>query len=126
MFGEPLRDTKLIVQNGGAVYKWAVQTVPQGMRALLEKAGLDSGAIDWFVPHSANLRMVESICEKSGVPIDKTLYSMVRYGNTSAASIPLALSDAAADGRLRPGQTLLLYGFGGGLTHAGLLVRWTI
>lgn len=126
MFGEPLRDSKLLVQNGPAVYKWAVQTVPQGMKALLQKAGLAMEAIDWFVPHSANLRMIESICEKSRFPFEKTLYSMVRYGNTSAASIPLSLSDAAANGRLKPGHHVLMYGFGGGLTHAGVVVRWGI
>ncbi|GAA3408489.1 ketoacyl-ACP synthase III [Paenibacillus hodogayensis] len=124
--GTPLRNTKLLVQNGPMVYKWAVQTVPQGMRSLLDKAGIPMEAVDWFVPHSANLRMIESICEKSGFPISKTLYSMVMYGNTSAATVPLALSDAAAAGRLSAGQTLLLYGFGGGLTQAGLLLRWTV
>jgi 3-oxoacyl-[acyl-carrier-protein] synthase-3 len=125
MDGKPLRDTKKLVQNGREVYKWAVQTVPQGMAALLDKAGLPMEAVDWFVPHSANLRMIESICEKSGMPPNKTLVSLIRYGNTSAASIPLALAEAVADGRVAPGQLLLLYGFGGGLTHAGLLVRWT-
>ena len=125
MNGVPLRDTKKLVQNGREVYKWAVTTVPKGMAAVLEKAGLPIVAVDWFVPHSANLRMIESICEKSGMPIRKTLVSMIRYGNTSAASIPLALAEAAADGRVKPGHLLLLYGFGGGLTHAGLLVRWT-
>ncbi|PYI52160.1 ketoacyl-ACP synthase III [Paenibacillus flagellatus] len=124
--GKPLQDTKMAVQNGREVYKWAVQTVPQGMRALAAETGVPLESVDWFVPHSANLRMVESICEKSGYPVDKTLVSMVRYGNTSAASIPLALSDAASEGKLKPGQTVLLYGFGGGLTHAGLLVRWPL
>lgn len=126
MDGEPLNDSRLIVQNGPLVYKWAVQTVPAGVRALLDKAGLSVEAVDWFVPHSANLRMIESICEKSGFPANKLLYSVVRYGNTSAASIPLALWDASAEGRLSHGDTLLLYGFGSGLVHAGLLVRWDL
>lgn len=124
--GQPLRDSKKLVQNGGIVYKWAVQTVPQGMNALLNHAGLSMSDVDWFIPHSANMRMIESICEKSGFPADRTLVSMVRYGNTSAASIPLALSDAAAAGRLNRGDTMLLFGFGGGLTYAGLLIRWTV
>lgn len=126
MNGVELTDTGKMVQNGREVYKWATQTVPKGMRALLGNAGIAMEAVDWFVPHSANLRMIESICEKSGFPIEKTLVSMVHYGNTSAASIPLALSDAAREGRLSAGDTLLLYGFGGGLTHAGVLVRWSI
>jgi 3-oxoacyl-[acyl-carrier-protein] synthase-3 len=126
MNGKTLNDSKLLVQNGRELYKWAVQTVPQGMLALLDKAGFPMESVDWFIPHSANLRMVESICEKSGFPIAQTLTSMVRYGNTSAASIPLALSDAASSGRIKTGDTLLLYGFGGGLTQAGLLLRWAL
>ncbi|TMV52978.1 ketoacyl-ACP synthase III [Paenibacillus mesophilus] len=126
MNGKPLNDSGLLVQNGREVYKWAVQTVPQGMTALLDKAGRSMDSVDWFIPHSANLRMVESICEKSGFPITQTLTSMVRYGNTSAASIPLAISDASSSGQIKTGDTLLLYGFGGGLTQAGLFLRWTL
>jgi len=126
MNGVPLHDSQKVVQNGREVYKWAVQTVPQGMKALLDKAGMSVEEVDWFVPHSANLRMIESICEKSGMPIDKTLVSVVRYGNTSAASIPLALSDAVKEGRIRRGDTVMLYGFGGGLVHAGLIIRWSL
>jgi 3-oxoacyl-[acyl-carrier-protein] synthase-3 len=126
MKGKPLHDSKLLVQNGREVYKWAVQTVPHGMNALLQKSGRAMESVDWFIPHSANLRMIESICEKSGYPIERTLTSMVLYGNTSAASIPLSMAEAAASGRIKAGDTLMLYGFGGGLTHAGLLVRWTV
>lgn len=126
MNGKPLHDSGLLVQNGREVYKWAVQTVPHGMHALLEKAGRSMDSVDWFIPHSANLRMIESICEKSGYPIDRTLTSMVLYGNTSAASIPLSMAEAASSGKIKAGDTLMLYGFGGGLTHAGLLVRWTL
>jgi 3-oxoacyl-[acyl-carrier-protein] synthase III len=113
-----------IVQNGREVYKWAVTTVPAGMAKVVEQAGLTLGDVDWFIPHSANLRMIESICEKSGFPLEKTLYSMEYYGNTSAATIPLALSLGIRDGKVKPVDTLLLYGFGGGLVHAGLLVKW--
>jgi 3-oxoacyl-[acyl-carrier-protein] synthase-3 len=69
-----------IVQNGREVYKWAVTTVPEGMNKAAENSGLDFADIDWFVPHSANLRMIESICEKSGFPIEKTLYSLEYFG----------------------------------------------
>lgn len=113
-----------IVQNGREVYKWAVTMVPKGMAEVVERAGLTLRDVDWFIPHSANLRMIESICEKSGFPLEKTLYSMEYYGNTSAATIPLALSMGIRDGKVKPGDTLLLYGFGGGLVHAGLLVKW--
>ncbi|MFC4596945.1 ketoacyl-ACP synthase III [Cohnella hongkongensis] len=115
-----------IVQNGREVYKWALSTVPDGVRALVGQAGLALEALDWFVPHSANLRMIEAICERLGLPSDKALQSVVKYGNTSAATIPLALDAAYKEGRLRPEQLVALYGFGSGLTQSGLLLRWTI
>lgn len=118
-------DTKnKIVQNGREVYRWAVSTVPNGIQSLLNKTPYTINDIDWFVPHSANLRMIESICERTGISIDKTLYSLEYYGNTSSATIPLALDMAVKDQRIKRGDTILLYGFGGGLTHAGLLIKW--
>ncbi|CAN7324873.1 ketoacyl-ACP synthase III [Paenibacillus sp. LjRoot153] len=122
--GDPLLGEGKLVQNGREVYRFAVSTVPQGIEMLLQKSGLPLTAIDWFIPHSANLRMIDSICEKSGIPIEKALYSLEYFGNTSAASIPLALDLGIRDGKVQTGDTLLLYGFGGGLTHAGLIVRW--
>jgi 3-oxoacyl-[acyl-carrier-protein] synthase-3 len=113
-----------LVQNGREVYKFAVSTVPDGVEQLLTKSGLPSSAIDWFIPHSANLRIIQSICEKSEIPFEKAIYSLEYYGNTSAASIPLALDLGVKDGRVQAGDTLLLYGFGGGLTHAGVILRW--
>ncbi|GIP14796.1 3-oxoacyl-[acyl-carrier-protein] synthase 3 protein 2 [Paenibacillus montaniterrae] len=126
LFNEPIADTRKIVQNGREVYRWAVTTVPEGVRTLLDKAGRSLEEIDWFVPHSANLRMIESMCERMSLSLDKTLYSLEYYGNTSSASIPLALDLAVRDGRVQKGDQLLLYGFGGGLTHAGLLITWQI
>lgn len=115
-----------IVQNGREVYKWALSTVPDGVRNLLGQAGLTIEQLDWFVPHSANLRMIEGICERLGIPADKALQSVVRNGNTSAATIPLALDAAYREGKLSSGQLLALYGFGSGLTQSGLLIRWTL
>lgn len=80
--------------------------------------------IDWFVPHSANLRMVESICEKTGIPLEKALTSVEWFGNTSSVSIVLALDEAVKNGKLKEGDTLILFGFGGGLTYTGLIVKW--
>ncbi|MOA40995.1 3-oxoacyl-[acyl-carrier-protein] synthase 3 protein 2 [compost metagenome] len=82
--------------------------------------------IDWFIPHSANLRMIESICEKSQFPFERTLYSMVNYGNTSSATIPLSLDLGLREGKIKNGDKILLYGFGGGLAYAGLLIHWNI
>ncbi|NEW04434.1 ketoacyl-ACP synthase III [Paenibacillus sp. SYP-B3998] len=124
LHGDELAGDGKLVQNGREVYKFAVTTVPQGIEKLLAKSGKQRQEIDWFIPHSANLRIIESICEKSNIPFDKALYSLVYYGNTSAASIPLALDLGIKEGKVKAGDTLLLYGFGGGLTHAGLVVRW--
>ncbi|WP_409341767.1 ketoacyl-ACP synthase III [Paenibacillus sp. MBLB4367] len=126
MNGVPLVDTKCFVQNGREVYKWAVSTVTEGIRTITAKAGLSPSDIDWLVPHSANMRIIESICEKTGIPLEKSLHSLVTCGNTSAASIPLALDLGVRDGKVKKGDLVLLYGFGGGLTHAGLLLRWGI
>ncbi|MFD0675377.1 MULTISPECIES: ketoacyl-ACP synthase III [unclassified Paenibacillus] len=118
-----LKDSKLLVQNGKEVFKWAVRTVPDGMNALLEKGGRSMDQVDWFIPHSANLRIIEPVCERSGFPIERTLYSLVQFGNTSAATIPLSLDLGIRDGRVKNGDRLLLYGFGAGLVQAGLLLK---
>lgn len=126
MDGISLKADGTIVQNGREVYKWAVTSVPKGMKAVAENGGIELLDIDWFVPHSANLRMIESICEKSGYPLEKTLVSLIHYGNTSSATIPLAIDQGVKEGKLKPKDKLLLFGFGGGLTQAGLLIEWNI
>jgi len=126
LFNEQLDNKQKIVQNGREVYRWAVNTVPAGISSLLEQTNYTIEDINWFVPHSANLRMIESICERTGLNIENTLYSLEYYGNTSSATIPLALDIAVREQRIKQGDTLLLYGFGGGLTHAGLLITWQI
>ncbi|WP_156289498.1 ketoacyl-ACP synthase III [Oceanobacillus salinisoli] len=126
MFEEKLVGSGKIVQNGREVYKWAVSTVPKGMKSVMANASISLNDIDWFVPHSANMRMIESICEKSEFPIEKTLYSLVDYGNTSSATIPLSLDKGLSEKKLKKGEKVLLYGFGGGLAHAGLLIKWAL
>ncbi|MCJ8012733.1 ketoacyl-ACP synthase III [Paenibacillus sp. KQZ6P-2] len=126
MDGLPLQGNGYMVQNGREVYKWATRTVAAGIKELLLCTHMKIEDIDWFVPHSANLRMIESMCEKSGFSLEDTLYSVEYMGNTSAASIPLALGLGVQEGRLKHGDTLLLYGFGGGLTHAGMIVKWGV
>jgi len=113
-----------IVQNGREVFKWAVSQVSEGAADLLSACSLSASDIAWFVPHSANIRIVQAICERTGIPLESTLTSIEHCGNTSAASIPLALYAALREGRLQAGDRLLLYGFGGGLTQAGLLLEW--
>jgi 3-oxoacyl-[acyl-carrier-protein] synthase-3 len=124
MNGSPLPVQGYFWQDGRAVYNFSIKTVPEGMRLLCENAEISMDQLDWFVPHSANSRMIESICEKLSFPVAKTLMSVEPFGNTSSVSIPLALWLAVKDGRLQPGHLLALYGFGGGLNHAGIIVRW--
>lgn len=126
MNNEQLIDNEKIIQNGREVYKWAVSTVPKGVEALLTQAHMTMEQIDWFVPHSANLRMIESICERIDYKMDQTLHSLVHYGNTSSATIPLALDLAVRQNKLQPNDKLLLFGFGGGLTYAGMIINWNL
>jgi 3-oxoacyl-[acyl-carrier-protein] synthase III len=123
---QELQNPGYMVQNGREVYKWAVTTVPLGMKRLMENSDFTLEEVDWFVPHSANLRMIESICEKSGFPLEKTLWSLEHFGNTSSATIPLALEKGLREGKLKSGDKVMLYGFGGGLVQAGLLMNWTL
>ena len=122
----PLAGDGRIVQNGREVFKWAVRTVSEGINTLLAQAGLELDQIDWVVPHSANLRIIESICEKADIPLSKTLQSVQEMGNTSSASIPLALQAGIDHHQLKNGDRVLIYGFGSGLTHAGLIIRWGV
>ncbi|HKE37672.1 MAG TPA: ketoacyl-ACP synthase III [Candidatus Baltobacteraceae bacterium] len=121
-----IEDTsRLLRQEGQAVYRWVMENVPAYVYRVVSRAGLALEDIDWFVPHSANLRMIESLCKRLPFPIERTLTSVEEYGNTSAVSIPLALVPAVRDGRVKPGQRILLVGFGGGLVTAGSVVVWT-
>jgi 3-oxoacyl-[acyl-carrier-protein] synthase-3 len=124
--GNRLAGDGRLMQNGREVYRFAVTAVPTGVRSLLDHNGLSVDQIDWFIPHSANLRIIESLCQKTGIPLDKTLYSLEYYGNTSAATIPLTLHMGVKNGQVRAGDRLLLFGFGGGLTYGGILMNWTL
>ncbi|MCM3240103.1 ketoacyl-ACP synthase III [Heyndrickxia oleronia] len=126
MHGQELIDSKKMVQNGREVYKWVARTLPEGIEQLLEKNSMSLNEVDWFIPHSANLRMIETVCDRTGISLEKTLTSMQYFGNTSSVSIPLALDLAIKEGKVKNGETLLMYGFGGGLTHAGLLIKWNL
>lgn len=115
---------RLIQQEGRVLYEYVVKNVPNGVNSLLKNAGLAVGDIDWFVPHSANLRMIEAVCKRLNYPIEKTLVSNELYGNTSSATIPIALWMALEESKIKPGDLMVLYGFGGGLTHGGLVIEW--
>lgn len=126
MFGNDLEQIGFVNQNGKEVYKWAIKMVPREIEKVAEKANIELKDVDWFVPHSANLKMIQNICKRSEYPFERTLHSLVYYGNTSSATIPLAIDDAVDRGEIKKGETLLLFGFGGGLTYSSSLIKWGI
>jgi len=110
--------------EGQEVFRRAVRAVEQSATATLEKAGMTADDVDLFVPHQANARIISLAAERIGVPPERTMVNVDQYGNTSAASIPLALAEAADQGRLHDGDIVLLSGFGAGMTWASALIRW--
>jgi len=110
--------------EGREVFRHAVVKLAQVADEVMEKVDVTGQEVDWMVPHQANLRIIESTAKKSGVPMSKVVVTVQDHGNTSAASIPLALSTAVGDGRIRPGNLLLMEGIGGGLAWGSALMRW--
>lgn len=110
--------------NGSEVYKFATRIVAKSAGRVLEKCGLSVDDVDLFIPHQANIRIIESAAAKLGMPLEKVYTNLQRYGNTSCASIPLCLKEARADGRLNSGDHVLLMGFGAGLSWGACLMQW--
>jgi 3-oxoacyl-[acyl-carrier-protein] synthase-3 len=110
--------------DGGIVFKFAVRVLVEAAHEALAANGLTAEAIDWLVPHQANIRIIDAVSKKLGVPPDKVVLTVERHANTSAASIPLALDLAARDGRLQAGQRVMLLGVGGGFTWGSVLLNW--
>ncbi len=110
--------------NGKEVYKFATRVVTKSAGAVLAKCGYAVEDIDLFVPHQANLRIIEGAVDKLGLPWEKVYTNLQKYGNTSSASIPLCLKEARAEGRLKDGDLVLLMGFGAGLSWGACLMRW--
>jgi 3-oxoacyl-[acyl-carrier-protein] synthase III len=110
--------------QGQEVFRRAVRAVVDSARMTLDRAGVTSSDVAWFVPHQANIRIIDSAASRLGIAKERTIVNIERYGNTSAASIPLALVEAADDGRVRDGDLVLMSGFGAGMTWASALVRW--
>jgi len=119
-------DNKLnfIKMKGNDVYKIAVKTLTKDVIDILETNNIKSSQIDHFIPHQANFRIIEAVREKLNFPIEKTVLTVAKYGNTSAASIPMAMNEAYEDGRIQKGDLMLLDTFGGGFTWASALVRF--
>jgi 3-oxoacyl-[acyl-carrier-protein] synthase-3 len=121
-FDEP---EKYVKMNGREVFKFATRILVQSAEELLEKCGVSIDDVDLYIPHQANMRIIDHATRKLGVPSERVVINVDRFGNTSSGSIPLALGDAAADGRLQPGRLVLMTGMGAGLTWGSALMRWT-
>jgi 3-oxoacyl-[acyl-carrier-protein] synthase-3 len=110
--------------DGPAVFKLAVGVLEQAAKSTLEKAGKTEADIDWLIPHQANIRIMQSTAKKLKMPLEKLVVTVDQHGNTSAASIPLALDTAVRSGQIKRGQTLMLEGVGGGFTWGAVLVQY--
>lgn len=119
VLGDPL-----LKMDGQAVFKLAVGVLEDAARAALAKADLTPADIDWLVPHQANIRIMQSTARKLKLPMDKVVVTVDQHGNTSAASIPLALDTAVRNGQIKPGQTLMLEGVGGGFTWGAVVLKF--
>jgi 3-oxoacyl-[acyl-carrier-protein] synthase-3 len=113
-----------IKMNGREVFRQAVRVMVESSTVALANAGLTAADVDVVIPHQANTRIIESACNKLGIPMDKAVVNLPTTGNTSAASIPLALVDGIVDGRIKDGDIVLLVGFGAGMTSASAVLRW--
>jgi len=111
--------------KGTETFKMAVRTLGSTSVAAVHRAGLELSDIDLVVPHQANVRIIEGLAKSLDFPMEKVFVNVGRYGNTSAASVPLALSEAVASGRVKPGDRLLLVAFGSGLTSGAIALQWT-
>ncbi|GAB4369265.1 MAG: ketoacyl-ACP synthase III [Acidobacteriota bacterium] len=109
--------------QGNEVFKHAVRTMSQASLSVLEQAGVRAEEVDLFIPHQANIRIMKAAADRAGIPMDRCYLVIQRYGNVSAASIPMALADARAEGRLEPGMTVLSAAFGAGFTWAAAVYR---
>lgn len=118
------QDLHYIRMKGREIFKNAVRTLTQCCQEALETTGFDVNKIDWLVPHQANLRILDSVAHYFGIPSEKVIVNLPETGNTSAATIPIALDEAIRDGRIQRGQHILLAAFGAGLTSGSVLMRY--
>ena len=110
--------------DGKAVFKFAVRVLAEVAEECCTLAGISPAEVDWLIPHQANIRIIEATAKKMGLPMDKVIVTVDQHGNTSAASVPLALDVAVRDGRIQPGQKIMLEGVGGGFTWGAVLLEF--
>jgi 3-oxoacyl-[acyl-carrier-protein] synthase-3 len=113
-----------IRMQGNEVFKHAVRSMADAAQEALTANELGPDDIDLFIPHQANIRIMKKVAERLKIPLDRVYVNIERYGNTSSATIPVALDEANRSGRLKPGDLVLLDGFGGGLTWGAIMMRW--
>ncbi|ABM43403.1 MAG: beta-ketoacyl-ACP synthase III [Diaphorobacter nitroreducens] len=123
VYGGQILGDPLLKMDGQAVFKLAVGVLEKAARATLDKAGMTDADIDWLIPHQANIRIMQSTARKLKLSMDKVVVTVDQHGNTSAASIPLALDHGVRNGQVQPGQTVLLEGVGGGFTWGAVLLK---
>ena len=124
-FGEGMdRQDGYLFQDGKEVYKFATQALPTASSKAAEKIGFDIKDADWFIPHQANIRIIETAAKNFGVSMDKFIINLDKYGNTSSASMPIAFDEAVRDGRIKKGQKLCFVGFGAGLTMGAIICEY--
>ena len=116
---------KFVKMNGREVFKFATRILVSSAEKLLRECGRSVEEVDVYVPHQANVRIIDHAARKLGIPQDRIVVNVDRYGNTSSGSIPLALADAEAEGRLEEGSLVLMTGMGAGLTWGSSLMHWT-
>lgn len=119
-----LNEKGYVAMNGREVFKFAVRQMPQSTINVIEKAGLTKEDVDFLVPHQANIRIMEAARQRLGISEDKMAKTIHKYGNNSAASIPIALSEAVKEGKIKDDDILILVGFGGGLTWGAVALKW--
>jgi len=119
-----LKADPLISMDGQAVFKFAVKVLSEVVEEVLAENNLQGSDIDWLVPHQANIRIIEATAKKLGLGMDNVVVTVAQHGNTSAASIPMALDAAVRDGRIQAGQKILLEAVGGGFTWGAILIQW--
>ncbi|HEY1438799.1 MAG TPA: beta-ketoacyl-ACP synthase III [Casimicrobiaceae bacterium] len=119
-----IRGTPFLHMDGGAVFKFAVKVLAEVAQEALSANDLPSSAIDWLIPHQANIRIMEATMKKLALPMERMVSTVAEHANTSAASIPLALDVAVRDGRIKAGHHVMLAGVGGGFTWGSVLLRW--
>ena len=124
MPAEEPQPVPFLKMSGKAVFQFAVKVVPHTVESLCASAGLKTSDIDLFIPHQANIRIIDSAAKRLGITKDQVFTNIETVANTSSASIPVAIDEAVRSGRLRDGMSVCFVGFGAGLTSGGMLTRW--